>query len=577
MRKRLLLIAVALIAALGASAAGHETAGLETAGQETAGQGREVSQGRTRPQPRQRLLHNNDGTDLLANLWHGRRPLCLADLEACVDLVAEGGATTFMMCTGSDFAYYRSKYSRVFGDDLSGALPNLGDTLMMNYYRNFCNLEKEGADFIGATLARARHNGMETFLTYRMNDCHMADTRKPRTIYTSDFWMAHPECWMGGKEGWRGWHADGAFDFAHQAVREHKYNMIAEQIDLYGGLIDGYELDFLRFPIFFKAGKGPENAELMTGLVRRVRAKLDSAGAELGRRLLLAVRVPDVWQSCLDNGLDVRAWVAEGLVDFISIGVYWRGDPSVNADAFRKESGIESRAIPVYACVDDGSFDPREVYTHGMLRGAASFALSHGADGIYLFNYFLAEYNMGRFAPEAGGKACRIRTPQLMRELASAKALSGRSKSYSYYSGKVEFGLKYKSPMPLRCSAGAPSEITFDVADKLGWLHRPEHVYVMLRCNSSDAMEMVFNGARIPECGAESAAADGSQASLGLAALYGRALNLKAPETVRCFEVPRKLLRHGSNTVTLTPASAARISRLELILDYGAPAKHGYN
>jgi len=517
---------------------------------------------------RHRLIHNNDGTDLLGNLWFGRRPLCKADLDSCVDLIAGAGVTTYMMCSGSDFAYYRSKYARVFGDDRGGALPNMGDTLMMNYYRNFRRLEDEGHDFMGAVLQRARERGMETFITYRMNDCHMTDATQPKSIYTSDFWMSHPECWM--REGWRGWHADGALDFSHQIVREQKINMICEQLDLYGGLLDGYEMDFMRFPMYFKAGKGQENLELMTDLVRQVRAKVDAVSAALGHKILLTVRVPQVWESCLDNGLDVRTWVKEGLVDFITIGGYWRGDPAIDVKSFRKESGIGSR-IPVYASIDDGSFYTREVYTHGMMRGASEYALTHGADGIYLFNFFLAEYNMGKFAPDAGGKTCRIRTPQLLSEMRSAKALEGLSKSYSYYSGKVEYGLHYKSTMPLKLSNDSPTEIVFDVADKLR-SERPEHVYLIFRTDkvgSSSVCSLEFNGSPLTESDPQTAA------------LYGRTLNILKGESVHCFEVPGKLLRHGQNSVSVkfsdAVASSATIGRMELVLDFGDPEIHGYN
>lgn len=542
MKKRVILLLAAALAAVSVAA--------------------EPGQAKRAEQPgRQRFLHNNDGTDLLSNIWFGRRPLSKADLEACVDLVAGTGVTTYMMCSGSDFAYYRSKYARVFGDDRKGELPNMGDTLFANYYRNFCNIENEGGDFIGVALDRARAKGMETFITYRMNDCHFADTRRPRTIYTTDFWMAHPECWMG--ETRRGWHADGALDFAHGAVREQKLNMISEQLEMYGDRIDGFEMDFLRFPLFFKEGKGEENAGLMTELVRSVRAKVDSVAKEKGRPILLAVRVPDVWQSCLDNGLDVRSWVEEGLVDFITVGVYWRGDPAVDVEAFRKESGIGSR-IPVYASVDDGSFNPRESYTHGMMRGAASYALSHGADGIYLFNFFLSEYNTGKFAVEQGGKSCRVRTPELLSELGSLKSLEGRNKSYSYYCGFNEYGLSYKTPMPLKVAEDSPAEIVFDVADNLR-KHRPEHVYVVFQVNSQDSFTVLCNGKPAKECPAE------------VAVTYGRGLNLRRGETLRCFEIPRKHLRRGRNALALVPVAPATVSRLELVLDFGDPALNGYN
>ena len=69
-----------------------------------------------------RIIHNNDGSDLLGNRWFKYRPLTLADLDSCVDMVANSQVTTYMMCSGSDFFYVRSKYGPVMGDDLDGTL-----------------------------------------------------------------------------------------------------------------------------------------------------------------------------------------------------------------------------------------------------------------------------------------------------------------------------------------------------------------------------------------------------------------------------------------------------------------------
>ena len=95
-----------------------------------------------------RIIHNNDGSDLLGNRWFKYRPLTLADLDSCVDMVANSQVTTYMMCSGSDFFYVRSKYGHVMGDDLDGTLDCGCDTAQYNsfrkYYRNHLNLEKEG-------------------------------------------------------------------------------------------------------------------------------------------------------------------------------------------------------------------------------------------------------------------------------------------------------------------------------------------------------------------------------------------------------------------------------------------------
>lgn len=144
-----------------------------------------------------RIIHNNDGSDLLGNRWFKYRPLTLADLDSCVDMVANSQVTTYMMCSGSDFFYVRSKYGHVMGDDLNGTLDCGCDTAQYNsfrkYYRNHLNLEKEGTDLVAYTLKRAKEKGMEAFITYRMNDLHFNDTTTHCPIWYTDFWIQHPE------------------------------------------------------------------------------------------------------------------------------------------------------------------------------------------------------------------------------------------------------------------------------------------------------------------------------------------------------------------------------------------------
>ena len=83
-----------------------------------------------------RIIHNNDGSDLLGNRWFKYRPLTLADLDSCVDMVANSQVTTYMMCSGSDFFYVRSKYGHVMGDDLNGTLDCGCDTAQYTLSEN---------------------------------------------------------------------------------------------------------------------------------------------------------------------------------------------------------------------------------------------------------------------------------------------------------------------------------------------------------------------------------------------------------------------------------------------------------
>ncbi len=513
-----------------------------------------------------RYLHNNDGTDLLSNIWHGRRPISVADVNECVDLIAGTGVTTYLMCTGSDYAYYRSRYAHVFGDDDGGKLDTRNDTLFTNYYRNHLLLEKEGTDIVRAALTRAREQGMETMITYRMNDLHFTAPAFRGTVYASRFWSERPDLWLGDKT--QGWNSEGALDFSRKEVRDRKLAMLSEQLDLYGGLIDGLELDFMRFIVYFKTGEGPSQAPLITELVRRIRQRTDSLGRAEGRKILLAARVPVNYEDALFKGLDVKSWLEEGLVDFLTLGVHWCGDPAIDVNAFRTHLGKAGRRIPIYATVDDGGFAPREIFSHGTLRGSADFAFSHGADGIYLFNYFLAEYLQGgrKVHGIPGTESCRTRSRELLSELGFPRSLRGRNKILAWCASAPEYGIHSATPLPL----SLPGEAKLPSGADLHGRNHPEEAILLIRLKGSPE-DWTFCLA-----GKELTRLDNT-----VLRQYDRSGSLLPGEQALAFAVPVRLLtRHPGTALTVTcpttPPEPAQITRLELVLRYGKPDVCGY-
>ena len=393
---------------------------------------------------------------MLGNYWFGGRPLTVEDVNAAVDMVAGTQVTTYMMCTGSSAVYYPSKYSNMLGDDRGGTLKACYDSATYNLWRRYWDnekrLEAEGTDMVSASLARARERGLETFITLRMNDLHFADTLSACKMAMEEFWLQNPQFWTNDPS--IGYNSAGALDYAHPQVREHKLALIREQLERFGPLIDGVDLDFMRFFVYFRADEARANSQIMTQFLCQVRTLVDSCATSLGRPLLLSARVAPTLASNMEKGLDVAEWVRRGLLDFVSIGTHWRGDPSLPVGQFRRDlaaalsctagcsgaaasctSGCSGAAgcscttgcsgavacsgvaecsgaadcsctdgcccplpLPVYASIDDGGFRsslpgaPREFWTHGAFRGMASALFVQGADGLYLFNYYFGEF-----------------------------------------------------------------------------------------------------------------------------------------------------------------------------------------
>ena len=276
---------------------------------------------------------------MLGNYWFGGRPLTVEDVNAAVDMVAGTQVTTYMMCTGSSDVYYPSKYSNMLGDDRGGTLKACYDSATYNLWRRYWDnekrLEAEGTDMVSASLARARERGLETFITLRMNDLHFADTLSACKMAMQEFWLQNPQFWTNDPS--IGYNSAGALDYAHPQVREHKLALIREQLERFGPLIDGVDLDFMRFFVYFRADEARANSQIMTQFLCQVRSLVDSVSAVLGRPLLLSARVAPTLAYNMEKGLDVAEWVRRGLLDFVSIGTHWRGDPSLPVGQFRTD------------------------------------------------------------------------------------------------------------------------------------------------------------------------------------------------------------------------------------------------
>ena len=460
---------------------------------------------------------------MLGNYWFGGRPLTVEDVNAAVDMVAGTQVTTYMMCTGSSAVYYPSKYSNMLGDDRGGTLKACYDSATYNLWRRYWDnekrLEAEGTDMVSASLARARERGLETFITLRMNDLHFADTLSACKMAMEEFWLQNPQFWTNDPS--IGYNSAGALDYAHPQVREHKLALIREQLERFGPLIDGVDLDFMRFFVYFRADEARANSQIMTQFLCQVRSLVDSCAASLGRPLLLSARVAPTLAYNMEKGLDVAEWVRRGLLDFVSIGTHWRGDPSLPVGQFRTDlaaalsctagcsgvaacscttgcsgaagcSGVASRScttarsgadglgnplpIPLYASIDDGGFRsslpgaPREFWTHGAFRGMASAIFGQGADGLYLFNYYFGEFqgrNGGSLTLDPGTLYCRTISPELLNELGSTETLRRRNKVYALSENNVQYGIHPNTPFPLRLAAG-PKDSGLQASSRCG-------------------------------------------------------------------------------------------------------------
>jgi hypothetical protein len=259
-----------------------------------------------------RLMQNLDG-DLS---FIGRTPQESREkLQRLVDDIASGQAKTLMWSigAGSDILYYPTKVASTWG----WRHTKYSDDPKWKTRIERCRAATDaGLDAPRIAGERARERGLRFFPSYRMNDAHYCSDPLNYPL-TGRFWMEHQDATLGaspvaGYDAYR-----HLLNFAREEVRAYRLAVIFEAMDRYGDLMDGFELDFNRFQIFFPPGGAAQHAHHITAMVGEARRHLDAIAAAQKRPMKLIVRVPPTLKNCAWSGLDVAEWMKRRLIHAI--------------------------------------------------------------------------------------------------------------------------------------------------------------------------------------------------------------------------------------------------------------------
>ncbi len=305
-----------------------------------------------------RLLIDHDGHLLFSTLTTNYR----ADIDEEVREIP-ANVTTFLLCCGAGRFYYPTKVGLVD--------PNLKQLIAEH---------AKGNDPFGYFLGQLKASGRETFITFRMNDVHNPvsanDWNTPLVRVQHPDAIARPEAAARGDPEWMNW----SLDFSRPETAAYVADMLREVVGRYAPVMDGLQLDWMRFPRHL-SGTGDEvwaKREHLTRIVELARELTKAHG------LKLCVRVPSTPRGCRVLGLDVADWVKRGLVDFVTVSGFLDTDYEMPIGEFRAMFGP---AIPIYASVE--AEHGWQTHCPESLRGAATGLYASGADGISLFNFVM--------------------------------------------------------------------------------------------------------------------------------------------------------------------------------------------
>ncbi len=356
---------------------------------------------------RGRVIYNLDCSEFFVGTFG---PIVPETIDKFVDTHAALGVTDLFVNVNAKRTNYRSDvwesdwdgYDPSAGDDqpfFSGIDPNRRFETQL--FKNVLALHEQGCDYPKRMIDRARRNQVKAWISLRMNDDH--NPHLPDHPAHSTIWKSHPE-----------WRLAYGLDYEQPEVREHYMKLVREVCSRYD--LDGLELDFLRFWLYFRSGREHVGAKLMTAFVEQARQATEEAAKRLGHPVELSVRVPTTPWIARRHGLDAISWAKAGLVDLIIASPFW---PSIDSDVpIETWKGLLiGTNVPVAVGLESGMHPgtANRTVMHEEMRGVIVSGLDRGADAVYFFNLFTGPFQ----------RWPRVDHDRLLRDAGSYAALRG--------------------------------------------------------------------------------------------------------------------------------------------------------
>ena len=285
----------------------------------------------------------------------------------------------------SDYYSHKTQVGPIWGS-AGTTFPSAG---LWRIHENARQLMEAGTDPAAVVVAQGHRAGLEVFLCMRVNDVHDSrlegGTEDPLISPTK---RDHPD-WLLGEEGSR----KTAYNFALSEVRKHKLALATEAIDNYD--LDGLDWDFCRHPYLFPQGREKEGAGLLTQLLTQIKQALDRKSERAGRKLSFSVRVPGPLDQALAQGMDVRSWLSQGLIDILIVGHQPGNKHRLPVEEFVEAArgtgtqviaqglGLFQQPRPLSARL---IWKEKGYYSVEMCRAVAAAHFRAGAEGVFLFN-----------------------------------------------------------------------------------------------------------------------------------------------------------------------------------------------
>jgi len=274
----------------------------------------------------------------------------------------------------------------------------------------------EGVDWIAELVSGARKRKLEVFWNHRISEVEGKPEGGLETERLHPLKAAHPD-WVIPVSFW--W--QGMWNLAAPGLRDYKLKVLRELAIDYD--LDGIQIDFSRHIPCLPPGRQWEMREEVTEFMRMARAMTLEIGAQRGRPILLAAKVPQTLAGCRSDGFDVAIWAERNLVDVLTLG---SRAMEVETDRFREVLGERVQLQP---CFDDHhATDGYRLAPIEVLRGIFANHWRRGADSVVTFNWATG---LPELCHEIGSEAGSLAQRDAYREAGALATMNGKDKIFA--------------------------------------------------------------------------------------------------------------------------------------------------
>ena len=368
-------------------------------------------------------------------------------------------------------------------------------------HRRFLPLLDDGKQPLGVLLDQCRRRRMTFLAGLRVNDNHGHVSIRQGVGAGAGFLVNNPQWQIRETPPGPYYALSTPFDFTFDPVRDYLFSVTVELVDRFD--LDGLELCF-RDHFYFPPGKGPERKGLMTGLLKRIRRMLDEKGRERNRKLLLGARVFQTLEECDTMGLDVPAWIEEGLIDYISPADTMYCEPNLPLEAFSRltRSGpclLYPGLLPWSSIRMRRRLGGQPV-TSDQQRALAMNMYGAGADGIFFYNHFVP-LSWGPFYPHMLRGLAETREP---------RDLTRGNRHYVFeplWAGCLGFGVDRTATGAVKAdrmvlhreTPGSEGKYRFRVCEHIGRSRGATLLFRAFHAVDGDRFEVRVNGKPVPD------------------------------------------------------------------------------